>query len=102
MSQASFRPLSGYLISKSCLLLMFPYLPETVSVPSRGILFPNDKIELIDEEESELGFRPLSGYLISKSIDIGVFVKEVNVSVPSRGILFPNPARQSPLFCWLF
>ena len=35
-----------------------------VSVPSRGILFPNADKEL--DEKIAKGFRPLSGYLISK------------------------------------
>ena len=37
---------------------------ESVSVPSRGILFPNCLITLM--LLSVTGFRPLSGYLISK------------------------------------
>ena len=36
-----------------------------VSVPSRGILFPND-YNTIRAYKVESGFRPLSGYLISK------------------------------------
>ena len=44
---------------------VYPYLPLTVSVPSRGILFPNGGVHV--------------SYGV---IDL--------VSVPSRGILFPN------------
>ena len=36
-----FRPLSGYLISKWFDILFYRHSVNTVSVPSRGILFPN-------------------------------------------------------------
>ena len=62
----SFRPLSGYLISKLC-------------TTNKGLV-----IQL-------LRFRPLSGYLISKScFIISQRISFYTVSVPSRGILFPN------------
>ena len=38
-----------------------------VSVPSRGILFPNFEKERVAYVIAVIGFRPLSGYLISKS-----------------------------------
>ena len=72
-----------------------------VSVPSRGILFPN--LSFLYHQSSDNSFRPLSGYLISKlELDNGKGLDGDVVSVPSRGILFPNTACQSPLFCWLF
>ena len=84
----SFRPLSGYLISKWLILavvwgitIMFPSplgvsyfqirwqiamsFHIMVSVPSRGILFPNADY-LFGNASGMLSFRPLSGYLISK------------------------------------
>ena len=72
----NFRPLSGYLISKSSFSLSIAFW-STISVPSRGILFPNDNFEQQCFEQ-------------------------IPISVPSRGILFPNTVRQSPLFYWLF
>ena len=65
-----FRPLSGHLISKLFQLHGVPQVRFLVSVPSRGILFPN------------------GGQRNGKK-------KNGNVSVPSRGILFPN---QNKLF----
>ena len=60
-----------------------------VSVPSRGILFPNEKaLELLNYGVAS--FRPLSGYLISKCPKYSPLNLTVMVSVPSRGILFPN------------
>ena len=113
---SGFRPLSGYLISKFMLMniTMDFQSRELVSVPSRGILFPNRRSITMEEDyvekvsvpsrgilfpnnggrlcgEVKMSFRPLSGYLISKWED-----KKSNdaialiVSVPSRGILFPN------------
>ena len=61
----SFRPLSGYLISKCC-----------TDDTTKNTLFC---------------FRPLSGYLISKlRLVYGYTTTSAKVSVPSRGILFPN------------
>ena len=37
-----------------------------VSVPSRGILFPNNG-KTVEPNDGMIGFRPLSGHLISKS-----------------------------------
>ena len=112
MKRKCFRPLSGYLISKYK-MYDFKTNKETVSVPSRGILFPNEYI-MERNKDGELGFRPLSGYLISKFFLISVSSLSVRsfrpisgyliskffwlllplfsvlVSVPSRGILFPN------------
>ena len=59
-----------------------------VSVPSRGILFPNGSIWSV--RICRHGFRPLSGYLISKLNRINWYKTWFSVSVPSRGILFPN------------
>ena len=61
----SFRPLSGHLISKFAVYSVLSMM-SMVSVPSRGILFPNMYSRFIVDE---------LGYV---------------VSVPSRGILFPN------------
>ena len=118
-----FRPLSGHLISKlfqtepyktTCMfpsplgasyfqIVHFPPLQHlnwyNVSVPSRGILFPN--CFEMDTLSNSNSFRPLSGHLISKWT-WQIYTSWLLVSVPSRGILFPNTARQSPLFCWLF
>ena len=82
-----FRPLSGYLISK-CREKMRRLQRLLVSVPSRGILFPNGKSTLA-KDIKDMCFRPLSGYLISK---LSEELEEPSdyVSVPSRGILFPN------------
>ena len=61
-----------------------------VSVPSRGILFPN-LYKCCDLTEYEIyGFRPLSGHLISKFVKKVILGDMEIVSVPSRGILFPN------------
>ena len=88
IQMSRFRPLSGYLISKYfkrriCwkLARQFPsplgvsyfqiknrrttIWATRVSVPSRGILFPN-KMEALDLKIKYVIFRPLSGYLISK------------------------------------
>ena len=65
LARQSFRPLSGYLISKS----RFSFLWRDgfrVSVPSRGILFPNMNRFIYLDECWKMCFRPLSGYLISK------------------------------------
>ena len=60
-----------------------------VSVPSRGLLFPNSCKTIISKRI--FGFRPLSGYLISKYKSGWTSPKRNwTVSVPSRGILFPN------------
>ena len=63
--QPGFRPLSGYLISKSFII------PTAINNYYKG-------------------FRPLSGYLISKFMKESVSKIYIAVSVPSRGILFPN------------
>ena len=47
------RPLTGYLISKFALLSL--YLREKVSVPSRGILFPN-KIKEVHSNDADVSF----------------------------------------------
>ena len=61
-----FRPLSGYLISKFVTRQSRIKLESRVSVPSRGILFPNDAFNGTSLAGVNEGFRPLSGYLISK------------------------------------
>ena len=83
----SFRPLSGYLISKFARSSSVAD-GSAVSVPSRGILFPNEKKAY--KAYAECSFRPLSGYLISKYWDNKYWENRKIVSVPSRGILFPN------------
>ena len=61
-----------------------------VSVPSRGILFPNSNRHRYDRHIKKC-FRPLSGHLISKYLLMIVAISMTScVSVPSRGILFPN------------
>ena len=87
---ASFRPLSGYLISKYKMKLQSVCSRNIVSVPSRGILFPN-AIDFADRMwkmrrkfPSPLG---VSYFQMQKKFGI---VYHVTVSVPSRGILFPN------------
>ena len=67
-----FRPLSGYLISKYDRGIFKESREDEVSVPSRGILFPNR-------------------FFRSWRIRTGI------VSVPSRGILFPNEYRHRPI-----
>ena len=59
-----FRPLSGYLISKFLSLTSLVIAVCKVSVPSRGILFPNTFCIIMGNIKNS--FRPLSGYLISK------------------------------------
>ena len=66
-----------------------------VSVPSRGILFPNKVLMQISQYLLKHRFRPLSGYLISKSVIDGKRLFVYWVSVPSRGILFPNISRKT-------
>ena len=41
-------------------------MKKLVSVPSRGILFPNEELYGMSEEKFLERFRPLSGHLISK------------------------------------
>ena len=53
----------------------------TVSVPSRGILFPKEEIDA--DKNDELSFRPLSGYLISK--------RDNNFEGVNYEVLFPSP-----------
>ena len=60
-----FRPLSGYLISKYAIALLWHGKLYFISVPSRGILFPN---------------QAMTAYMCYL----------LKISVPSRGILFPN------------
>ena len=43
-----------------------------VSVPSRGILFPNNHYGGGRKACGKLSFRPLSGYLISKSDNLNI------------------------------
>ena len=55
----------------------------SVSVPSRGILFPNNG-KTVEPNDGMIGFRPLSGHLISKSTIRTV--KTLN-----EGDMFPSP-----------
>ena len=62
---------------------------KKVSVPFRGISFPNlpESVDL----SGNIGFRPLPGHLISKFVGEKADIKAVyKVSVPFRGISFPN------------
>ena len=68
----SFRPLSGHLISKFAVYSVLSMM-SMVSVPSRGILFPNKTTRFLCGQKS------------------------AQVSVPSRGILFPNKSRKLPM-----
>ena len=76
-----FRPLSGYLISKYNMYPVSSFF-ITVSVPSRGILFPNFCL-LFCSFNDRRRFRPLSGYLISK------YEKERMMYVVA--VVFPSP-----------
>ena len=65
-------------------------MKEMVSVPSRGILFPNYDVPVDDN-----GFRiivsvPSRGILFPNNMNRTLCGKFDVVSVPSRGILFPN------------
>ena len=67
------------------------YVIVLVSVPSRGILFPNYLDTLEGKKLPVPRFRPLSGHLISELVPSENSLKWlIIVSVPSRGILFPN------------
>ena len=85
-----FRPLSGHLISKySTDVLIWQKNRFIVSVPSRGILFPN--LCSFSASYSKIVSVPSRGILFpnnffQKTVDILAH----QVSVPSRGILFPN------------
>ena len=47
-----FRPLSGYLISKCVIISVSKSFTSSVSVPSRGILFPNASNEYVANDET--------------------------------------------------
>ena len=64
-----------------------------VSVPSRGILFPNRTFWIAVMLKSMTGFRPLSGYLISK------FSLSLPKSVQAKSV-FPSPLGVSYFQIW--
>ena len=85
----SFRPLSGYLISKYNAKDKYKSL-MSVSVPSRGILFPNNMKKFICTAVTFVSV-PSRGILFPNSVSSRCrIIWSFSVSVPSRGILFPN------------
>ena len=60
-----------------------------VSVPSRGILFPNNRRKKHDKERKTVSVLS-RGILFPNRMSWHVEKDGVIVSVPSRGILFPN------------
>ena len=91
----SFRPLSGYLISKLPGFAYYANYEESGFRPLSGYLISKSNIGMnFVNGLISLSFRPLSGYLISKwsnTVSENEYAKLV--SVPSRGILFPNKIR---------
>ena len=84
----SFRPLPGHLISKSSSVLHdFKKSGISVSVPFRGISFPNPVL-FISQPPGRRGFRPLPGHLISKLIS--GFNRCIPLLIP-----FPSPSGAS-------
>ena len=61
-----------------------------VSVPSRGILFPNIYKHIWFLKDLKTVSVPSRGILFPNSFIIDGYSTNVTVSVPSRGILFPN------------
>ena len=87
----SFRPLSGYLISKCKLISCYDIHIQSSFRPLSGYLISKYGSTFYTEGTQGDCFRPLSGYLISKySMSNREWAIAVLVSVPSRGILFPN------------
>ena len=82
-----FRPLSGYLISKWLWFFNSGNLGRCVSVPSRGILFPNKNSS--NYEDLRCVSVPSRGILFPNK-NSSNYEDLRCVSVPSRGILFPN------------
>jgi len=86
---ASFRPLIGVIISKR--IHEFKKKDqEEVSVPLSGLLFLNLRRNSGFEDNVIVRFRPLIGVIISKLSDSNKSVKCPNVSVPLSGLLFLN------------
>ena len=81
-------PFRGISFPNTVLLLTFVEVSKSVSVPFRGISFPN--FEEFQSVEAENGFRPLPGHLISKLSNAKNPSQGPIVSVPFRGISFPN------------
>ena len=86
-----FRPLSGHLISKLNSFLASKKI-VLVSVPSRGILFPNCFSYTVYRRFDSWFPSPLgaSYFQIVLRLVYGYTSTSAKVSVPSRGILFPN------------
>ena len=88
-----FRPLSGHLISKFLAIVKSDNIEASlVSVPSRGILFPN-KREIQLKINREVFPSPLGASYFQMKATVYSIEKDEIVSVPSRGILFPNMIR---------
>ena len=75
------------------ILVLIMRSDNMVSVPSRGILFPNKKIMVIG-----VGWKfpsPLGVSYFQIVVKAATCTEEGTVSVPSRGILFPNIIKRS-------
>ena len=84
----SFRPLTGTLLSKQC-VISYRYINHNLSVPSRGLSYlnmnPPGGMGL-----KKNSFRPLTGTLLSKQSLINLKIMQRELSVPSRGLSYLN------------